>query len=346
MKLIYSLLLLFIISNNSIAQDLYTKDNENLGPKSDFMKGCQNSAQETMINLDGVEVDIENYCSCMADELIPKVYSWDIQYHMDKGDLVEWLVTGENLDILKGCLVPNVEMHDDYKFEKGEHTDIQMKVMVDECVNEFNKDPELVGVLTEEQARSYCECAAIGLYERGITYGELKEMENMDNLDEAFFNEVIIPCMTAAMEETDTLDYIPSGELVYEEVELIKMPTGNYKVKLVIDGNERYFLLDTGASDLVISGKLEQELLDQGKITADSYIGKETYTLADNSTVMCDVVILNNVQIGGFTVNNVEAAIMKDGGMLLGTSFLNMFLSWEIDKDSNKLMLVDEVFED
>ena len=81
-----------------------------------------------------------------------------------------------------------------------------------------------------------------------------------------------------------------------------------------------------------------QELFKNGTLTFDDFLGKQEYQLADGSTIEAQVVMLNNVIIGDYTVNNVKVAIVKEGGDLCGIGFLKKFKNWEI-QNGNTLIL-------
>jgi clan AA aspartic protease (TIGR02281 family) len=345
---IFNTLVAILFLFNVNAQSLYTKDKVSLGPRSVFMESCVGTGEQKMMELDGMSIDVKSYCECAANELIPTLYMADIEFHLNEGDLVQWFIQGENMEILKKCVEPNMEVDDSFKFEENENSELTKKVMVEECYKELLKDKDVSSYLNDEQAMHYCSCAVQKLYENGMTFGELN---NIDDEDENAFNEIALPCMLEAMEIGSDSDFYDSnedsdewesdviGDLTSDEVKMIDGGMAGYKVKINIDGIDKYFLLDTGASDMIINDQLEKELLKNGSISKFDYIGETVYELADKSKVKCDVVLLNNVQIGNYTVFNVEAAVLKGGSLLLGMSFLEKFTAWEIKQESSVLLL-------
>lgn len=100
-------------------------------------------------------------------------------------------------------------------------------------------------------------------------------------------------------------------------------------------------LLDTGASIVLLSRKIGEQL------GPDSKIRKQIIELqfADGRKVKADYVVLNSLSVQGMEANNVSAAVLsedtgnisyKDG--LLGMSFLKNF-NFKIDHKDNKLIL-------
>ena len=85
--------------------------------------------------------------------------------------------------------------------------------MVEECYKELLKDKDVSSYLNDEQAMHYCSCAVQKLYENGMTFGELN---NIDDEDENAFNEIALPCMLEAMEigsDSDFYDYYTNPKI-------------------------------------------------------------------------------------------------------------------------------------
>jgi predicted aspartyl protease len=68
-------------------------------------------------------------------------------------------------------------------------------------------------------------------------------------------------------------------------------------------------------------------------------LNKTEYTLANNQTINAQLVKIDHVVIGDYTLNNVVIAIIDEGSLLCGKSFLDKFKKWEIDKPNNVLIL-------
>ena len=99
------------------------------------------------------------------------------------------------------------------------------------------------------------------------------------------------------------------------------------------------FLLDTGASDMVIPADIALTLIRAGALTSGDFIGKSRYRLADGSEAVSDVVSLRELQVGEHSVRNVTASISPlQGEPLLGQSFLSKFGT--VTLDYKRLVLV------
>jgi hypothetical protein len=99
------------------------------------------------------------------------------------------------------------------------------------------------------------------------------------------------------------------------------------------------FLLDTGASDLVIPADLALTLMRAGALTSGDFIGKSRYRLASGAEEVSDLVVIREVQVGAHPVSNVTASISPpQGEPLLGQSFLSKFGA--VTLDYKRLVLI------
>jgi aspartyl protease family protein len=109
---------------------------------------------------------------------------------------------------------------------------------------------------------------------------------------------------------------------------------GHFQTEATIDGRRIEFLVDTGAS-LVILRERDAARLGVRPARRD-YTAKVSTA---NGTVMAAPVELNRVEVGGMVVYNVAALVLPDEALwrnLLGMSFLSK-LRWE--HRNGKLML-------
>jgi hypothetical protein len=99
------------------------------------------------------------------------------------------------------------------------------------------------------------------------------------------------------------------------------------------------FLLDTGASDLVIPADVALTLIRAGALRSGDFVGKDRYRLANGSEEVSELVVLHEVQVGEHIVRNVTASISpSQGEPLLGQSFLSKFGT--VTLDYKRLVLI------
>ena len=99
------------------------------------------------------------------------------------------------------------------------------------------------------------------------------------------------------------------------------------------------FILDTGASDILISSLEAVFLIKQGSLTEDDILGQETYSMANGAIEVGTVVNLRQVQIGAKIIHNVRATVVDNiaAPLLCGQSALARFGKITINYDTGIL---------
>jgi clan AA aspartic protease (TIGR02281 family) len=345
MRVFTSVLFLILISSNAkcFGQIIKSKDNVTIGKRSDFISSCTKGADKELMNINGLEIETYKYCSCVCDNLIPTINSWEMEEALKENKITELFLKENNLKILMECLEGNYKIKDDYKFGQSDDLEFEKKIGVINCVNTIMSDDNK-DMWTKEQAEQYCECAINKLFSEGYTY---KEILQIDDVNSSTFNEIALPCVSEVL-KTKNEFHSATNSYNFNDIEggsyrsLIPLTDyfGNgYKVKITIAGVTKYYLFDTGASDLIIDRDTERELLLNGTLKRENYLNKTEYTLANNQTINAQLVKIDHVVIGDYTLNNVVIAIIDEGSLLCGKSFLDKFKKWEIDKPNNVLIL-------
>lgn len=123
------------------------------------------------------------------------------------------------------------------------------------------------------------------------------------------------------------------------EIQLTYQNGVNY-IDVSIGNITKKFVLDTGASDVLISKELESQLIQKGFLRKEHYMTSGLYRIADGSIIKCRRLIIPKLKIGGFILSNVQASVVNHGNtMLLGQSVLGKFGSWNIDNINKTLVL-------
>jgi clan AA aspartic protease (TIGR02281 family) len=340
------LFLLLIITNvvPCLGQIVKSNDGVSLGERSEIISACTKGTDKQMMNINGLEIESHKYCTCICDNLIPTINSWEMEKYMKENKVMELFTKGKNLEILLKCLEGNHKFYDDYKFEPDKNNpELQKKLGIKQCVNEIINDDEWKDTWTKELAEEYCDCAINKLLSAGSSYKDILQIENENSLT---FNEIAFPCLSETLKTKEGFKSSSSynvndikGGSYLSLIPLIDYLGNGYKVKITIAGVSRYYLLDTGASDMIIDRETERELLLNGVLKRENYLSKTEYKLANNQVVKGQKVKVDNVVIGDYTLNNIVIAIIDEGSLLCGISFLDKFKKWEIDKEKNVLML-------
>ena len=331
-----------ILVLNCSAQIIKTKDGVLIGNRTDLIAACEKGAKEKLMEFNGIKIETYTYCSCISDNLIPTINSWEFMKAVKEEKLSELILEEKNLDIIMNCL-DEVEFDDDYKFKDSADTEFQRKGGMKICVKEIMDNPENINIWTKELAEEYCVCAMDRLFSKDYTY---KDIQEIDDENSESFNEIAMPCISMVFEDnpefassnTYNIDDI-EGDNLRSFIPLVDYLGQGYKIKISISGVSKYFLFDTGASDLIIDRDTERELLLDGVLKRENYLEKKQYTLANNQIIEAQQVKVDNITIGDYTISNVIISIADDGALLCGKSFLDKFHRWEIDKFNEFLVL-------
>ena len=111
-------------------------------------------------------------------------------------------------------------------------------------------------------------------------------------------------------------------------------------VKIKTGSLIQVWLLDTGASDLLINDEMETILRSENIITNANYLGIGEYEMANGMIDTCRKYLLNNIEIGKFSLNNIVMAVTTKGKRIIaGKALLNKFGSWILNNKNNTLIL-------
>lgn len=116
---------------------------------------------------------------------------------------------------------------------------------------------------------------------------------------------------------------------------------GAFRVPVTVNNTVTLnFIVDSGASDVVIPVDVVMTLVRAGTITDADFLGKQTYQLADGSKLPSQQFVLRSLKVGNRVLERVTGTIAPvHGGLLLGQSFLSRFKSWSINNQNGTLLL-------
>lgn len=112
-------------------------------------------------------------------------------------------------------------------------------------------------------------------------------------------------------------------------------------IELSFGGLNYKFMLDTGASRVVINKKVLSDLLSSGIITKENYIGDSYAEVADGSIIPCQNWLVPELKIGNHTIkNNTLSVIDSENSMLLfGMDGLNKLKVVKLNLKDNEIIL-------
>lgn len=216
-----------------------------------------------------------------------------------------------------------------------------LNAMIQECTVAAQDEASVINAKVDAQV--LCKCMFEEVYRRDLTMAQVQRMQDENSVE---FNEIAIPCLSRShgTRNESTPRYAGSpdvtGKTLTEQVPLVALGK-LHKVKVTVGGQQRYWIIDSGASDPIINSTFANELRNVDFLTEKMRLEAQEYTLADGRTVLCERYMVQNVLIGDFTVANVIIAVLPEaeGQFLLGKSFLDKFTEWRIDARTSKLHL-------
>lgn len=120
----------------------------------------------------------------------------------------------------------------------------------------------------------------------------------------------------------------------------LSVQNGVYHISVTIGGITKNFVLDSGASEVLLSEEYENALLKNGTIKKTNYLTPALYRIADGSIIQCRRLVIPKLTIGNFTITNVQASIgVGSVPLLLGKTVLDKFSSWTINNQTQTLNL-------
>jgi len=133
------------------------------------------------------------------------------------------------------------------------------------------------------------------------------------------------------------------GKSQAESVPLI-LEKGTYLVPVII--NEKIslnFLVDSGASDVVIPADVFSTLIRTGTILKSDFVDVQAYQLADGTERTTKRFRIRSLRVGDIELRDVIASVSPpEGNLLLGQSFLSHMKTWAIDNE-HRLLVFNEV---
>ncbi len=192
----------------------------------------------------------------------------------------------------------------------------------------------------KEEALEYLKKA----FENGYrSFTNIKLDTDLTNIrDEASFKELVAKYteiwQTELAEENNA-----ESELEEKTVEIpFERRGGVTEIKCSINGLPLYFIFDTGAGDVTISSVEAAFMFKNGYLSAKDVIGRSNYLTASGDIIEGTVINLATVEIGGVTLSNVRASVVKgqNAPLLLGQSALSRLGKIEIDNAKHVLRIV------
>ena len=135
---------------------------------------------------------------------------------------------------------------------------------------------------------------------------------------------------------------IQNDDKVIKTNNIINLSTENGQkyIYASINGNSKKFLLDTGASDILIPQTYLNQLRRSGYLSRNIHFKfNKNYMTASGDLVQAEVWNVPMLQVGKFKIYNVEVASMDDGSYLFGMSAIEKLGKVSIDLESSRIVI-------
>lgn len=322
---------------------------------------CATAFDKEAAEVDGMKFNGTGICSCFFEGMAAQMTRKEFFKALDDEKFLDKIQKDEKspfYSLMFSCVLSNMSTGDDSNSKKSSDADqTKAKKDGDAKSKTANGDKDLyqtmVTACTEALAKDgsfktlgidgdmYCRCAIDKIQEKNLSVDKLFELQDPNS---PLLNEIVTPCINEAMkgggaiEEKNPNDI--QGSISKDEIPVSKIGSVS-RVKVKIGNAEKLFIIDSGASVVMIGSDFERDLIFDGVIAKKDYLSDKTYQMANGEELTCRRFNLNGLQLGGFTVNNVTVAVIdkKDVSFLLGKSLLDKFTHWSINNQTSKLIL-------
>ncbi|MEX6686111.1 retropepsin-like aspartic protease [Danxiaibacter flavus] len=327
--LLWGMMVLF--SLNLPAQSLYvkTKEGKPILNRKQLIGSCLRSLHKDNSNQAAVAA-----CNCQVDKL-DRRFSAKQYKSFTKNGIVD----------LPGLLKEDPAVEKDIQ-ECLTSTGQSMLLQADGFEEEFVKGcMENIQATTEkslnpQRVEKFCRCQLDLIKTNKLTDAEIKTLENPNSM---LFYEVMYKCgdpfQTENEEEknwTSRARNDVKGPLA-DSVNVLNLGGMSF-IKIKMGDETLVWLLDTGASDMLINKDMEEKLKKENMLS--NYIGTGEYEMANGAVDTCRKYRLNNIQVGNYSIDNVVVAVTEKGKKIIaGKALLNKFANWELNNQKGLLIL-------
>jgi predicted aspartyl protease len=161
---------------------------------------------------------------------------------------------------------------------------------------------------------------ALRLYQRAAAQGDLQAKQHLSLMSTMDAGKIVGGTVEVPLRERGGVQFVP---VMLEQTVMT------------------YFIVDSGASDVVLPEPVVRAMKDAGKLSDSDFTGTQKARLADGSIVTGKVFTIRSMRVGNKVLENVKASYTPGsmGVPLLGQSFLRRFSSWAIDNGRQVLLL-------
>ena len=208
------------------------------------------------------------------------------------------------------------------------------------CVKYIRNNTEKT--LDTNKVERFCKCQLELIKEKKITDAQMKTINNPNSI---LFYEMMYKCENPfSVKESNLLNWNKNliADINGPDIDTISVLNldGMTYLKVKIGNLVQVWLFDTGASDLLVDKETEEQLKKEGVISEANYLGTSEYEMANGTIDTCRKYKINKVQIGAYTINNINVAVTDKGKrVIIGRTLLNKFTKWILNNENSTLIL-------
>ncbi|WP_207494899.1 retropepsin-like aspartic protease [Aridibaculum aurantiacum] len=208
------------------------------------------------------------------------------------------------------------------------------------CITSVNASTERS--IDAKKVNSFCNCQLSMVKGKKLTDAQMESLSNPNSL---LFYEMMYTCG----DPFETSDNINRGwsassasDINGPNSDTIRVLTlnGLSYIQIKTGSMVQFWLLDTGASDMLVNKDMEETLKAEGLIGQSNYLGTAEYEMANGMIDTCRRYQVNNIQVGSFSLDNIIIAVTDKGKKVIaGKGMLNKFTTWYLNNKENTLVL-------
>ncbi len=332
-KHLFFLFTILILTNDSLLaqREILTKEGRPVLDRRALITDCLNALNKSWSDVTAVEI-----CECQIISLDRKFTNKQYKKHtrgrmIDLASLIKEDSTVEQR--IKECYT-----------NSGQTMLLQAQgfesEFISDCFNSIKESSEKT--LDENKVRAFCSCQLELVKTKKLTDAQMKTLRNPNSV---LFYEMIYTCGDPYSTTTDTernwtkLSHTDVKGPAIDTIDILNLNGMTY-VKMKIGSMIFMWLLDTGASDLLINAEMEETLKQENILTEANYLGIGEYEMANGTIDTCRKYKINNVRLGKFYVDNITVAVSDKGKRIIaGKSLLNKFSTWILNNETSILIL-------
>jgi hypothetical protein len=308
---------------------LYTKQGKAILDKQHLILECLHN-----LNKDRTDATALSICKCQIDKI-----DWHFTNKQVSDNTIGRVINIDNL--IKSDSSLEKEMNACFT-NSGKsillHAEGFEKEFIDSCIFYLRKNSSKT--LNANKLEKFCKCQLDLIKDKKLTDVEIQSFNNPNSI---LFYEVMYKCGNpSSNDEPISWNKNNSEEIagpVCDTINVLSIDGMSY-IKAKLGNMVLVWLLDSGASDLLITTEMESLLKKEQIITDENAKGIGEFEMANGEVDTCRKYVINNFKIGQYSINNLMVAVSdKAKKIIIGKSLLNKFSNWMIDNKNETLIL-------